>query len=262
MPKRDARRLLSSDERFQQWVQWIERVDHELRYLKLNSRMFNSMKQVFRYNPHLQRVGKRMFQWCLHNYAAGAAMSLRRELDRAKSDAFIHLLWEIHEHPEVLSRERFYKQWGPLRPERNAALRRRIFELVDLTRHPTDEMRDHIDPSYVQEHITKLGRDTETVHNFIEQTIAHRSPSRPPGISFAQVDKAVQALMRVHDTYYGRLTLKSGGAEEFTLDSDIDVFTFPWDVTCYRLWEQYRDGQDAPRQEMSAVYSGLPPVAR
>lgn len=246
---------LTDDELFGDWVEWIKKVENELIELSWNRRMFRDVSRVFQHNPHLREVGGFVYEWLRLNYIAGASMSFRREVDRAKHLGLVHLLAEIAERPRVLSRGRHHEAWGGLRDKFEDILRTKSFEAIPFVRDASDPMKDHIDPEVVRADVAALRVDTEVAQDYVEQTIAHRTRGDVEIISFAQFNSAMDALTPIFQKYYARLTLSSMlQLEPVPQYNTHEPFTFPWDVTCDRLWKECRGEERLPWDEIREVY--------
>jgi hypothetical protein len=246
---------MTDDALFADWASWIERVGDELIELHWNRKMYRDVSKVFEYNPHLQEVGTFVYDWLKMNYIAGATMSFRREVDRARHMGFVHLLAEITARPSVLSRRRHHEKWGNLDDKFEDVFRRRSFEAMPFVKHSDDEMLDHIDPNAVQADIDTLRADTEIAQNYVEQTIAHRTRGEPETITFVQFNAAVDALTPIFQKYYARLTGSSMMQLEPVPQYNTHLpFTFPWDITCDGIWQAHRGDQRLPWNEIRAAY--------
>jgi hypothetical protein len=246
---------MTDEELFVDWQKWIEKVGNELIGLHWNRRMFRAVSRVFEHNTHLQEAGGFVYDWLKLNYVAGATMSFRREVDRARHMGFVHLLNEIVARPQVLSRRRHHDKWGELRDKFEDIIRRKSFEAIPFVKDPKDEMLDYIDPAAVQADIDALRADTDVAQDYVEQTIAHRTRGEPETITFAQFNAAVDAVTPIFQKYYGRLTLSSMMQLEPVPQYNTHLpFTFPWDVTCDRLWQDFRGDQRLPWSEIRAAY--------
>jgi hypothetical protein len=249
---------MSERELFADWVKWIGRVENELIGIAWNRRIYREVTRVFRHNKHLQEVGGFLHEWMHLNYTAGVTMAFRREVDRANHMGLVHLLGEIADRPEVLSRQRHHDGW-PLRSSFESELRRKAFEAIPFVSASDDPMRDHIDPAFVRADIEAIRTDTELAHNYVEQTIAHRTWKEPETITFEQFNAAVDALTPIFKRYYARLT---GGSLMQMVPvpqyNTHEPFTFPWDVTCDRIWQEVRGRERLPWTEIRGVYEGDP----
>lgn len=116
---------------------------------------------------------------------------------------------------------------------------------------------DHIDPVAVQADIDTLRADTEVAQNYVEQTIAHSTRGEPETITFAQFNAAVDATTPLFQKYYARLTMSSMMQLEPVPQYNTHLpFTFPWDATCDRLWQECQGDHHLPWDEIRAAYRG------
>jgi hypothetical protein len=246
---------MTDAELFLDWLDWIERVRKELEGLVWNRRMFRDVSKVFEHNAHLQDVGGLVYEWLRLNYSAAAAIAFRREVDRARHMGFVHLLAEMADRPSVFSRRRFYEQWGAPRHGIDEEMRKRAIESIPFVQRTTNSMDDHVDPAVPLADIDTLRGDTEVAQNFVEQTIAHRTRGEPETITIVQFNQAVDAITPIFTRWYARLTLNTVVQLEPTAQFNThDVFTFPWDVTCDRLWQECRGDRRLPSDEIRAAY--------
>ncbi|MEW5983702.1 MAG: hypothetical protein AB1806_15215 [Acidobacteriota bacterium] len=249
---------LTDDALFDDWVKWIGRVENELIGIAWNRRLFREVSRVFSHNTHLQQVGGFLYDWLRLNYTAGVAMAFRREVDRANAMGFVHLLGEIVARPQVLSRRRHYDRWT-LRSSFEEELRRKSFDVMPFVSPSDDPLDDHIDPAAVRADIDTIRTDTEIVHDYVEQTIAHRAWGEQQSITFVQFNAAVDALTPIFKRYYARLTQSSLMQMSPVPQYNVHLpFTFPWDVTCNRLWDEARGNQPLPWSEIGLVYRDDP----
>lgn len=134
-----------------------------------------------------------------------------------------------------------------------------FIETTGAQENPEPSPRDHIDPAFVRADIEAIRTDTELAHNYVEQTIAHRTWKEPETITFEQFNAAVDALTPIFKRYYARLT---GGSLMQMVPvpqyNTHEPFTFPWDVTCDRIWQEVRGRERLPWTEIRGVYEGDP----
>lgn len=105
---------LSREELEVRWDVWIRRIYGETIGLHWNRRMFRMMREIAKDNHRLQMTGSYALDWMFENYVVAAAMTFRRELDKqAGTENLRNLLFEIVKRPDVLSRARHRKLWGP-----------------------------------------------------------------------------------------------------------------------------------------------------
>ena len=192
------------------------------------------------------------------NYTAGVTMAFRREVDHAVGLGPFDLLQEIARRPQVLSRRRHYKHW-PLRSSGDELLRLEVFEAIPFVSPSSNQMDDHIDAAAGREDIRTIRSETNVVHDYVEQMIAHRSRGEPTAITFEEFNAAVDALTPFFKRYYTRLT--NSALMEMTPIAQYNThlpFTFPWDVTCDRMWTECRGERELPWQQIHDEYRDDP----
>src|SRR5438105_1935156 len=161
------------------------------------------------------------------NYVAAIAMTLRRELDHQKTANLRHLLHEMDERPQVMTRDRYRALW----PENDRRDRvwgaDRDFERRQILRIPDDPERDHIAPQQFKSDREQLITQTELVREFVDRTFAHRSPEKPATVTLKQVHDAVTAIVEMFKKYYVLFTASSLGTHRPIAQYDTHrCFTF------------------------------------
>jgi hypothetical protein len=202
-----SRKLLSGDDRLADWRRWIERAYNEALSQGWRYKMFRLMRGVAVQNAELQRTGGFFLQWAANNYVAASAMALRRELDgRSGAENLFHLLHEMRQQPEALSRARFRSTWTGRLEHYTADT---AFDDLRIIRSPDDRDADHIDPSLIDEDLERL-KSADDVLEHVQSTIAHRMASREdaPAPTYAELHEAHDVVWQVIARYYRILTHK------------------------------------------------------
>lgn len=251
---------ISDDQLYAEWIEWIERIYNETVELAWNRRVFRDIGRVFQYNTHLQERGGSLWDWMRTNYIAGAAMSFRREVDRQGGTLNLrNLLFEIEKRPGVMSRRRYYEKWGPATSPFQEQRRVEAFELFKPVSVSDDDMDDHIDPSLVRQDRVELESNTKFVQDFVEQTIAHRGRGGMVTVSMQRFNETIDGLMIVVEKYLSMLTLNSVAQFEPAPQYNThEPFTFPWDVTCDGMWQEFMDGKKLPWKRILDMYEAEP----
>jgi hypothetical protein len=232
---RNMKRVVSDDELFKKWSEWMDRIYQETIALAANRQMFRRIAKMFEKNKRLQEVGGHVWDWLKRNYVDSATMSMRRELDRQpKTQNLRHLLQDIKTNPKVISRNRYRAMW-PLdgmdkKVQEFQKLRRELsFDSFHLIKDPRDEALDYLDPSIIKADLEALTAATERVRTYIEQVVAHRTGSRAATVTFDDFDAAVDAVQEIFKKYYLLLTQTSIAQFEPVPQFDIDApFRFAW----------------------------------
>lgn len=189
---------LDDDTLYGEWQHWIRHQIHD-EWIELGSKQetFDLIAEIVRNNPRLQRTGGHVLDWMYFNYVAAIAMTLGREMDHQKTANLRHLLHEMEERPQVMTRGRYRMLW----PEGDRHDRfwgpDRDFERHQIVRVPEDAERDHIAPAEFKAAREQLIAKTEVVWEFVERTVAHRSPKKPGTVTLKQVHDAVDTIVEM-----------------------------------------------------------------
>lgn len=152
--------------------------------------------------PRLHRTGGHVLDWMYFNYVTAIAMTLRRELDHQKTANLRHLLHEMEERPQVITRGRYRALWPESERRDRFGGPDRDFERHQIVRVRHDPERDYIAPEEFRSDREQLITQTEVVREFVERTFAHRSPEKPAAVTLKQVHDAVEAIVEMFKKYY------------------------------------------------------------
>ena len=223
---------LSGDDRYKAWRGVIERIYREQVQQAWNHYLFRLLRAVFVTNPRLSEEGGFVFQWMVENYVDAALMLLRRELDQqAGTENLRNLLFDMIQHPTVLTRARYRAAWGP-----QGVFEKQQAERSFDTFNPklVDGDGDHIDPAIVKSDLDQVVASAERLREYAERTRAHRTPERnvdTASITFAAMHEALTDVRGVVAKYYALLTLDIVGQWEPVPQYDtLDAFMRPWVV--------------------------------
>ncbi len=204
---------LSDDEVFADWLRWIERAHDEALDQGWRHKMFRLMRGVAEQNADLRRTGRFFLQWAADNYVAASAMALRRELDtRSGAENLFHLLCEMQQRPNVLSRARFRSTWTGTGKHYKADT---VFDDLGIIPSPEGRDFDHIDPNKIEEDREKL-KSADDVPEHVQATIAHRMPVRPeePIPTYGEFHDAHETIWQVIVRYREILTHRTKDSRE------------------------------------------------
>ena len=196
---------LSDDEVFADWLRWIERAHEEAFAQGWRHKMFRLMRGIAVQNAELQETGGFFLQWAADNYVAASAMALRRELDGlGAAESLVHLLSEMQQRPDVLSRARFRATWTATSEYYTAD---NEFDDLGIITSPEGRDFDYIDPSRIEEDRERL-RSADDVLEHVQTTIAHRMPLRPdaPIPTYGEFHDAHDSIWQVIARYRRILT--------------------------------------------------------
>lgn len=197
--------LLSDTDLHADWVTWIQRAYDELIRQGWRHKMFRLMRGIYEQNADLRANGGFFLNWAADNYVAASAMALRRELDdQHGSQNLYHLLQEVRQRPEVVSRRKHRETWTGNSEYWTAD---KAFDQLPIIRVAANPDGDHIDPDVVAIDLRTL-RSQDGVIEHIQTTIAHRAPMRAGAEvpTFADLHAAINVVREVFSRYYLILT--------------------------------------------------------
>lgn len=204
MAQRNSARR-SDDELHGDWLAWIKRAYNEAVAQGWRHRMFRLMRGIAIQNPALQANGGFFLQWAADNYVAASAMAFRRELDsQPGTQNLLHLLREMRDRPQVISRQRFRSSWSSR--ERGSEEADRAFDTFPIIR-VGEPLLDHLDPAAIDADLARLAQQ-DAVLEYVQTTVAHRVPERPNSEvpTFRDFHAAAKVVQEVVDKYYLLLT--------------------------------------------------------
>ena len=189
------------------------------------------LRAIFLANKKLSDEGGFVFEWMAENYVDAALMLLRRELDQqAGTENLRNLLFDMIEHPTIMTRARYLSKWG----QEGRWHANRTFDRFKPRQAGGDGDADHIDPDIIQVDLDRLVSSAEQLREYAEQTRAHRTPQRKvdtASVNFDAMHKAIAEVRRTVAKYYALLTLKSIAQWEPVPQYDtLEAFTRPWVV--------------------------------
>lgn len=201
---------ISDDDRHAAWIRVVERINREQQNQAWSQYMFRLLRAVFVTNGRLSDEGGFIFNWIVEIYTDSALMLLRRELDlQAGAENLRNLLFDIIEHPNVLTRARYRAAWGN-RGRFDREMADRAFDSFNPRRVAETPDADFIDPEVVRADLVQVVEDAEEIRNYAERTRAHRTAARrveTPDITFGALHEAISDVRRIVEKYYAILTL-------------------------------------------------------
>lgn len=165
------------DERakFEEWVRQCQASFDDTVQLFWNRKLFRAVNEMFQTNQGLSQSGQHVWQWLAGMYVRDAAMLIRRELDKQRGALNLrHLLHDIEGSIHVL----------------HAQSRAGGLPSAD------DVRRDR----------ETLEQDTERVRDYAERLPAHRTPAAALSVTWTDLDRSVNAVLRTMRRYRGYLT--------------------------------------------------------
>lgn len=225
---------LSDDSRYDAWTRVVERIYHDQVNQAWSHYMFRLVRAIFLSNEKLSDEGGFVVRWMVENYVEAALMLLRRELDQqAGTENLRNLLFDMIEHPAVVTRARYLSKWGRAEPfDRSYA--NRTFDRFSPRRITGNPDSDHIDPDLIKADLDRMVTSTEQARDYAERTRAHRTPERKidtAGMTFDAMHKAIADVRDTVAKYYALLTLTVVAQWEPVPQYDtLEAFMKPWVV--------------------------------
>jgi len=168
-------------------------------------------------------------------YLDAALMVVRRELDvQDGTENLRNLLEDIIEHPEVLTRARYRRQWK----RNDDSLANRAFDSFRPTKVADSVDDDYIDPAAVTSDLERVVADGERLRVYAERTRAHRTPEQgvDTSITFRDLHQAIADLRIVVGKYYALLTLATVAEWEPVAQYDtLEPFASVWMKDAYAV---------------------------
>lgn len=202
---------LSPDERFSEWGSAIERLRQEHVSLGWSQYVFRLLREIFNSNEQLRRTGGFLMDCFADWYVTHALMVLRRDMDkRSGTENVVTLLYDMKDHAEILTLERFLASWETKDPRALEYAEERFESWAPLTKRERPE-DTHVSPDRVQRDIDELGDAVESVRRYAEMTKAHRTPETDPRpqLTYGDMHAAIDQVRKVLNRYYSLLTNSS-----------------------------------------------------
>jgi hypothetical protein len=207
-------RQMSGDDLYWRWREHIAIIADDVLGL-LNSRArFVALLRVIPKDAAHRKESADAVRWVLSLWGTEALIAIRRELDDQAGVINIrHLLYEIEQRPEVLTRSRFMEGACPLAcwchhpKEKEVATRRfESFDLIRFTGVDGDADRDYIDHVSVQHDLAMLENESSNVLKYAQLRVANRTPKRDVDVTFSEIDEAINCIEHCVRKYYRLLT--------------------------------------------------------
>ncbi len=223
---------ITDDERLDVWNRVIRRIADEQGTQAWSHFMFRLLRAVYMKNNKLSAEGGFILNWMVQNYVDAALMLVRRELDQqAGAENLRNLLFDIIEHPTVLTRARYKAGWKQdefLYDD----IRDRTFDKFNPKRVDGNPSADYIDPELVKADLDQVIADAENLREYAERTRAHRTPQRnvsQTDFTFAELHKTIEDVRKTVSKYHSVITLGIiSNWEPSPQFNPIAPFMFPW----------------------------------
>ncbi len=222
---------MNPDEVYRGWMKDLRSIAQDVHTLFIIRRTFREVYDVFKKNKRLQETGAHLWTWMLMNYTASVLMRVRAVTDNQNETLNLkQLLHSIIKQPEVITRGRRNAIIGAAASPFVQQIVDKEFTAAWVRRpHPTDPSLDHVEPEIVVADLRELEKALQKVTEFANRTVAHKTRNIPEDMTFAEIDKAINAieapLQRYHALVLGVSLMSAEPTPQFNTH---EVFSFPW----------------------------------
>ncbi len=183
------------DQRFQKWCKWLNTIEEDVSRLYFARDVFTKILDIADNN---ERIDKKSLFFPFFNkiYADSVVMGIRRQLKKDKdSISLVKLLYELSEHPELVTRSDFYELYQTARSPLHHA--EKIFNRF------CEPNAVHINKTSVEDDIKELKELCKIAEEHADRRIAHWD-KRPPAAELNLEDMyiSVDMLGKLVQRYY------------------------------------------------------------
>lgn len=175
---------MTSDKRYQRWVEWLEVVRNETLSLFLNRDYWNGLGEMTRNNDLPESS---FFPALSRWYVTTQAVAIRRQVDtRRDVVSLLRLIKDVAAHPDVMTRERHVALWGDDSDLQHEG--HRNFDRLSggADRIPKRAMRADSD---------RLIETSRPVEVLVNEAYAHRRERpRNEKVTYAQLNAAIDVI--------------------------------------------------------------------
>ena len=209
---------MEAKDRLEEWNEWKEDIWAHIRWLCRSRDTFRVVLGVAKRNPHLGQSNSFCW-WMFANYGYGAAIAIRRMLDRGKDViSLARLVVDMANHPAriTLARLQSYPAGSRERAEK-------VF-----SRYAAD-CGECLSPERVTAALAKVERSAKGVRKFVNKVIAHPTTERPR-LPFSAINQPLQDIIDL----FKDIDILLGGTGDLFLnqlgvpDESDPAFTRPW----------------------------------
>lgn len=194
------------------WRRWFGHIRDAVTEMALGRYVYREVTAMIDANP-ATKVPSAFYDWMRRVYVNDLTIAIRRLVDRDRRTlSFVRLMKEIEDHPEVITRRRFIREYPP--------------ELKDAGHHDFEQFArpgaQQIDPAVIRRHQRELIAAQRRLRQFVNSYVAHRSryPMRHLP-TYAELDACVDLLERLTRDYV--LLLEQAGLAEV-----VPVIQYDW----------------------------------
>jgi AbiU2 len=195
------------DEMFARWQQeWVPKIDHSMLQLWYHREVWQQVRDMLT-REHERFEGDGTFLGPFTKmYVDSQAITVRRLADRSPDAvSFARLLNQIHDHPSVVSRERFVRTYRDV----GGSGWSDDYGNEDYDRY-AGRGRNELDRPWLDRDLQRLLKDAEKVVDYANRTVAHNDRRAFEGqVTFAELAQVVDDVRKLWNKYYLLLTGKS-----------------------------------------------------
>jgi hypothetical protein len=225
---------MNADDLYKRWQGLIQHIYKETIFIFTTRYRFREVYKLFEKNEKLQKVGNDVYRWLFGMWGRDALMAIRRELDTQGNTINLwHLMIEIENRPDVLTRRRYVAFLQPDAPEFRVRLLNRGFDdrgALSLLAGSRDPLDDIIAPERVLADRKYLQARTKKTFDYAQRLVAHRTPfSDDLKVTMTDINDAMDGIEEVFKKYYLILSGNTLFSAEATIQYDwMAAFNIPW----------------------------------
>jgi hypothetical protein len=210
------------DSKLQKWIKWLKLINDEITQLVIAKDIFWSIQELIKKNKDIQKSSS-FYEYLADTYIAFIVMGIRRQIKNdQRSISFIHLLSEMAEEPQVISRKYFKSLYKGSAVESLAD-----HDFNQFCKNAGDEF---ISQEMVINDICRLREVARVLEEFADKMVAHLDKKKLKVIpSFQNVNEAIDFLDKLYIKYH--LMFHAGSMETLMPVYQYDwqqIFDFPW----------------------------------
>ena len=225
---------MSDDQLFENWAGWITRTAAELTEVFEHRYLFNSIRDMFDYNPKLHtESGQFVMEWQARLYGRDVLLFVRREFDtQPGTNNTLKLLGEMESRPKILSRARYRAFFDKLAmsEEPKNGLANSFFNSFRIVGDGKSH-DDYLDPAGIAVEREVLKERIQAVLLYANRNLAHRTPEweASPIVVPKDTDNALFAVQECFDKFYPLVTGRS-------MPEPTPAIQFDWEDAFRHAW--------------------------
>lgn len=241
--------MITADEAFQKWTEWIDLVHRDVTDLVIGRHIFWEVQDIIKANPKIQKPSS-FYGWLGMTYTAWGPMGVRRQLDMdTRSISLRRLLTEMAHASQTLSRRRYVTMYAaklmgtsdlshsiprPANEEQGGAYALELLEAEEIASrsfdHYAGQGNEHIPESEIKRDREELLTESHRVERFATKKVAHLDENPPAALpTFDELDACVDLLERLVLKY--ELILKTSAPHSL-----LPTWQYDWKSIFYEPW--------------------------